>query len=504
MSAAVSSWVLHSAKRKARHLFSPRCQHRLLPTCCWRVPLWPKRAWLSGTSACLQDSYRGGGVTPQGRRVSSASDDPDFQLTDAQVTAILRANEQAVRFPEGPALGFESNQLAANAPMEDRRSAVTCLRTRGAMFGVFDGHCGHACAQTVAERLLYYAAVALMPRPGLVELEAAMSDLRPLSPVLQWHKHHNDYNYRQSTSLYLRHLRAFWREILAGEEAAGGEGMSPRDALDRAFRRLDSDISLEAQVPLQSDPLRSLALEVAFSGSTACVAHVGADGVHLANAGDCRAVVGAQEGHGGWSALPLSRDHNALNGAELERLWAQHPEVEQGTVVEDGRLLGTLMPLRAFGDVRFKWSLELQRKVLENSRDLDSLDIYEYTPPNYLTPPYLEATPELTYHRLRPEDRFLILGSDGLWDMLDDEGAVRLVAEHLTAMYHQGGPSPPALDPNAATHLIRHAIGTNDYGEIDPERLATMLSLPEEVARMYRDDITVTVIYFNPVKQPDV
>lgn len=55
----------------------------------------------------------------------------------------------------------------------------------------------------------------------------------------------------------------------------------------------------------------------------------------------------------------------------------------------------------------------------------------------------------------------------------------------------------PAFDTNAATHLIRHALGTGDYGELCQEKLALMLSLPEDLARMYRDDITATVVYLN-------
>lgn len=56
----------------------------------------------------------------------------------------------------------------------------------------------------------------------------------------------------------------------------------------------------------------------------------------------------------------------------------------------------------------------------------------------------------------------------------------------------------PAVDVNAATHLIRHALGTGEYGELCEERLACMLALPEDFARMYRDDITATVVYLNP------
>lgn len=98
------------------------------------------------------------------------------------------------------------------------------------------------------------------------------------------------------------------------------------------------------------------------------------------------------------------------------------------------------MPLRAFGDVRFKWSHELQQSILaslESGVDLDSLNLYQYTPPNYLTPPYLDVSPEITYHKLRPQDRFLILGTDGLWDELGSEEAVWLIGEHLSGIHLQ-------------------------------------------------------------------
>ncbi|XP_076849052.1 pyruvate dehydrogenase [acetyl-transferring]-phosphatase 2, mitochondrial [Brachyhypopomus gauderio] len=457
--------------------------------------------------------------------LSSPGRTVDFQLSRLQINSVLRANEQSVRIPEfdrrgglSPVLKFESNQLAANSPLEDRRSSVTCLQTRGMLFGVFDGHGGHACAQAVSERLPYYVAVAMMPEPSLEDLEAAMERRRPVPPILQWYKHHNDFNYRESAALYLDHLRVYWQELLASEEH--GNGMSPGEALCYAFQRLDTDLSLEAQVPMASDLMRNAAVQAAFAGCTACLAHVGPDGVFVANAGDCRAVLGVREGEGSWSALPLSRDHNAANRVEVERVRSQHPASEHQALFADERLLGVLMPLRAFGDVRFKWSRELQQSVLENGGcDLEALQLYQYSPPNYLTPPYLEATPEVTYHRLRPQDHFMILASDGLWDEMDNEEAVRLVAEHLTGVHLQAPLSAsqqqlslgqmhqlllrrqaratPALDLNSATHLIRHSLGINEYGEMDQERLAAMLALPDDLARMYRDDITVIVVYFN-------
>lgn len=52
------------------------------------------------------------------------------------------------------------------------------------------------------------------------------------------------------------------------------------------------------------------------------------------------------------------------------------------------------------------------------------------------------------------------------------------------------------LDKNAATHLIRNALGGTEYG-IEHSKLSHMLSLPPDMVRLFRDDMTVTVIYFN-------
>lgn len=52
-------------------------------------------------------------------------------------------------------------------------------------------------------------------------------------------------------------------------------------------------------------------------------------------------------------------------------------------------------------------------------------------------------------------------------------------------------------DQNTATHLLRHALGDDGYGAVAPNRLVKMLSLPADLARRYRDDITITVIYLN-------
>jgi len=140
--------------------------------------------------------------------------------------------------------------------------------------------------------------------------------------------------------------------------------------------------------------------------------------------------------------------------------------------------------------------------------------------PNNLTPPYLIARPETFYHKLRPKDHFLIIASDGLWDLLSSRQAVRLVGEHMSGKTVLQPFTPPKnkefdlqsvhqilmqrkeakklkpIDANVATHLIRYALGGTDHG-IDNNKMSHLLTLPEDSVRLFRDDITVTVIFFD-------
>ncbi|XP_032813425.2 pyruvate dehyrogenase phosphatase catalytic subunit 1 [Petromyzon marinus] len=484
----------------------------------------------------------GGAQLHRGRSTRAA-----HRLSREHVDSILRASEYSYTVPEfdgknvSVVMGFESNQLPSNSPIEDRRAAATCLQSGGMLLGVFDGHAGPACAQALSERLFYYVAMALLPTATLRHIEDAVEARRSVPPVLLWHKHPYDYVNRESAALYFQSLRTYWQELIDLDD---GTQPDVADALAGAFARLDSDLSLEAQAGTPSRCLTALALRSAFSGATACVALVCDGELHVANVGDSRAVLGRRAG-AGWEAVPLSRDHCAENPAEVARLHAEHPESERRTVLRHGRLLGALAPLRAFGDVKFKWSQELQRRVLESGADLvEGIGHRDFFPQDYHSPPYLNARPEVSRHRLGPGDRFLVLATDGLWEMLDMDDVVRTVGDYLeateggaVAQRHQqerreggsvvrlgemhgrlllqqrqrqratpgGGTttttSPdtsPSADRNAATALVRRAVGRDESGRVCEERVAEMLGLPEELARMYRDDITVTVVVFNP------
>lgn len=101
----------------------------------------------------------------------------------------------------------------------------------------------------------------------------------------------------------------------------------------------------------------------------------------------------------------MSIEHNWDNHVEVERIYSEHPASEKLTVIKMERLLGQLAPLRSMGDFRYKWS----RKIMEEK----VVPFYGEgaIPPNYYTPPYLTAKPEVKYHRLTPRDKFLIIGN---------------------------------------------------------------------------------------------
>lgn len=433
-------------------------------------------------------------------------------LSPRQITACLSQLETANSgaLPPGQAVeGYASNQLGSNAPCEDRRRHARLLHEPGHLFAVFDGHGGHACAQAVSERLLHYVAVSLQP-PHLLERYAhALKHDESGVELLRAYTSPGDYRTRAAAAGTGRNaIKRFVTEQLSTcyeEEPAAVD-----EALAQAFVRLDQDLGSEC-LPSTGSSLDVEALDAALSGACACVALVRGNELHVSNVGDTRAVLGHQRpGDGVWEAVPLSTDQNTDNAEEVARLRAEHPASEGTWILRNNRLLGALIPLRAFGDFRFKWPLAELRRL---GALLGGGAGRQLVLPHYQSPPYLTARPMVQRRRLRPGDRFLVLATDGLWEQLDSGQVVRLVADYLQGRdmdatftptrgaglarinqalcARKAGLAKRQLDANAATLLIRQALG----GE--HRKVSEMLTLPPEVARYYRDDITVTVVFFN-------
>lgn len=284
------------------------------------------------------------------------------------------------------------------------------------------------------------------------------------------------------------------------------------DAIKKAFVRLDDRIFKTAQDALgsgrdQGSASVIIAVAPAIAGSCALLTmyEPKTSTLRTAVAGDSRAVRGMWSPNTSkYEVDVLSKDQTGFNQDEVERLDKEHPgEIKDMINPESGRLFGMAIT-RAFGDHRWKWPEELIRKVKD--------DFYGTAPrPNAKTPPYMTARPEVTTRKIQTED-FVILASDGLWDMMSNEDAVSCVSRWLVAKKN-GKPEPfketkfegrlehgwvatpehqviEDLD-NAAVCLVKNALGGSRRGLF----LGAMTTYPP-MSRNVRDDMTVQVIFF--------
>ncbi|KAJ1410181.1 phosphatase 2C-like domain-containing protein, partial [Ochromonadaceae sp. CCMP2298] len=127
------------------------------------------------------------------------------------------------------------------------------------------------------------------------------------------------------------------------------------------------------------------------SGSTANVAvyHRQRNVFYIANTGDTRAVLCR-----GGAALDLSHDRKGSDAEEIARV------VRAGGYVANGRVQGSLAVSRALGDFQLK---EQGNKSLRG---------------------VLLPDPELSCFFPTTEDQFMIIATDGLWDVLASQAAV--------------------------------------------------------------------------------
>ncbi|CAN4107096.1 unnamed protein product [Withania somnifera] len=132
----------------------------------------------------------------------------------------------------------------------------------------------------------------------------------------------------------------------------------------------------------------------AYCGTTAITALVLGRHLVIANAGDCRAVL-CRKG----VAVQLSQDHRPTCLMERQRV------EELGGIIEYGCLNGDLAITRALGD----WYMKL--------------------PVGSASP--LTAEPEVKQLLLTEDDEFMILGCDGIWDVMSNQEAVNIVRREL-------------------------------------------------------------------------
>ena len=304
-------------------------------------------------------------------------------------------------------------------------------------------------------------------------------------------------------------------------------------AIKKGFVRLDNEIVHESVQKASKAKSKRAAVELlapAYSGSCALLSFFDSrtNLLRVACTGDSRAVLGRKGSSGKWIATPLSEDQTGGTPSEIARIRQEHPGEEYAT--SKGRILGQLEPSRAFGDAIYKWSRETAGYV--------KATFFGRSPsPLLKTPPYVTAEPIVTTTKVDPsKGDFLVMATDGLWECLTNEEVIGLVGqwidsqnkgntsggisswfktqssnlpvENHSAKKNTGaedGQRPPIRqdqwqiaggderfvveDKNAATHLIRNALGGKDR-----DMVCALLSLPSPYSRRYRYVVSKPVL----------
>ncbi|KNE57777.1 hypothetical protein AMAG_04629 [Allomyces macrogynus ATCC 38327] len=387
-------------------------------------------------------------------------------LTDAEIEQVLAMHAKSAEDVVPRVARVDVNCVAANRPIED--SHVVVVHDGMLMVGVFDGHGGHECAQVVRDYLPSYVAQELQK----------YRDADPVQRV---------------------------DNVKAAMKAAFQRLDSELERLPYlVFPDLDNKDSFETAY---SSAVIEKVLRPAIAGCVGSLALVDGDTLYIAHIGDSRALLvhAADASPTHLAAEQLTPEHTCSNPAELAALRAAHPgeddTVARSSSISGGpRVLGGLVPTRVFGDCMLKWpaawSMRLYAHLLERAPTL---------PCDYLTPPYVHATPEIIVHQLGGADRMLVVSSDGLFDAVEvDEvgellGMVDKVEDDAQAASRAASMATDpttvpktwvARDTNAATHLLRNALGGSDV-----EALRQSLSTPYPAARYRRDDMTCVVVH---------
>mmetsp|Transcript_21122 Transcript_21122/g.45107 ORF Transcript_21122/g.45107 Transcript_21122/m.45107 type:complete len:324 (+) Transcript_21122:131-1102(+) len=243
------------------------------------------------------------------------------------------------------------------------------------------------------------------------------------------------------------------------------------DALMHAFRYTDEDLPRN---------------NIRWSGCTACVCilreETEARVIYTAHLGDSRAVMSRS---GKATRLTSMTDHKASDPLECKRV------IEAGGQIINDRVNGMLAMTRALGDHLLK-TPALPNDVVSNVPDISSTDI-------------------------TPQDQFVVLACDGIWDVMTDQQAVELVSLSVQelllsrGLHRSPSPSPspssptpplsasPPPPPSSAQQqqqqqwavLEQHLLEAE--GRSLAEILASML-LEEALARGSTDNVTCVVV----------
>ena len=183
-----------------------------------------------------------------------------------------------------------------------------------------------------------------------------------------------------------------------------------------------------------------------FDGTTAVVVLLVDNVLTVGWVGDSRAVLGRRtKASKTWSAFELSHDHKPTSPLEFKRITNLGGTVgrslKEATSGGATKAAGSACPVFCFG-ANADSPMRCYPGGLSLSRSIGDVTL-KYHPTKVVV-----GEPDVIQQRLQPDDKFVILACDGIWDVMTNEKAVAVVAKAIKDKQ------------DAAKSLVRHAFLT--------------------------------------------
>lgn len=170
-------------------------------------------------------------------------------------------------------------------------------------------------------------------------------------------------------------------------------------ALEETFMKMDEMLLSPKGPELLKEIMIDKSGFNSHAGSTANVILLVKGCLYVANAGDSRTILYSKDG----SITPLSTDHKPDIEKEKERI------KNAGGWVSEGRVNDNLKLSRAIGDLEYKRNAELK-----------------------LQDQIISAFPDVVEHQISPDDKFLLLGCDGIWETKATKDMVKFIDSKIS------------------------------------------------------------------------
>lgn len=238
------------------------------------------------------------------------------------------------------------------------------------------------------------------------------------------------------------------------------------DVLKNAFLATEDEFLAHVRRMRESKPL------IAAIGSCCLVGVIWGGKLFVANLGDSRAIIGCLSRTNDIIAEQLTSDHNASMEEVRQELRSLHPDDSHIVVLKHGvwRVKGIIQVSRSIGDAYLK----KQEFALDSSFPRFNLS-------EPLRRPVLTAEPSLFTRVIRPQDKFLIFASDGLWEQLSNQEAAEIVYRNPRS--------------GIARRLVIAAL--QEAARKREMRYEDLKKVEKGIRRFFHDDITVVVIFLD-------